>query len=400
MLNDRYLERYGEVLLWGLKTARKGSFKKGDIIALRYDPPAIRLAEVLYEKLIKMGMHPVPRMTITYRMERSFYEYSNSKQLVFHPPGEKTLISSLNGSIFLYGPESLTHLSTIDPKKIAKATLARKLLREIMEKREEKGLYGWTLCMYPTEELAKKAGITLKEYERQVIRACYLDKKDPVREWQKIFKRAMKIKEWLNSLDIDYMHIESKNINLKIVPGKKRKWVGISGHNIPSFEIFISPDCRYTEGVYYADQPSYRMGNYVEGARLTFKNGKAVRVEARKGKDFLKKQTSMDKGACMVGEFSLTDKRFSRINRFMANTLYDENYGGKSGNCHLALGASYSDTFDGNTARLTKNRKKALGFNDSALHWDLVNTEDKIVRAMLKSGEEVVIYEKGSFKVP
>jgi aminopeptidase len=106
----------------------------------------------------------------------------------------------------------------------------------------------------------------------------------------------------------------------------------------------------------------------------------------------------MDPGAKRVGEFSLTDRRFSNIDKFMANTLYDENYGGRYGNCHLALGASYSNTYAGDPSRLTKERKKKLGFNDSALHWDLVNTEQKRVTAHLRSAEKVVIYENGMFK--
>jgi len=105
----------------------------------------------------------------------------------------------------------------------------------------------------------------------------------------------------------------------------------------------------------------------------------------------------MDAGACRVGEFSLTDIRFSKIDRFMADTLYDENYGGACGNCHIAVGSSYSDTYDGNPAGLTKERKEKLGFNDSALHWDLVNTEDKTVTALLRDGKKSVIYEKGKF---
>jgi aminopeptidase len=52
----------------------------------------------------------------------------------------------------------------------------------------------------------------------------------------------------------------------------------------------------------------------------------------------------MDRGASRLGEFSLTDRRFSKINRFMANTLFDENFGGRWGNCHVALGASYMPT--------------------------------------------------------
>ena len=198
-------------------------------------------------------------------------------------------------------------------------------------------------------------------------------------------------------MDVEYYHIESQNIDLKIVPGKKRRWIGISGHNIPSFEIFLSPDWRGTEGVYYADQPSYRNGNYVEGVKLIFRKGSVTKAEAKRGQEFVRKQIGLEPGAGRVGEFSLTDKRFSRIDRFMANTLYDENYGGRFGNCHVAVGSSYSDTYDGDSSKLTKKRKGELGFNDSALHWDLVNTEDKRVSALLNSGKKVVIYEHGEF---
>jgi aminopeptidase len=81
----------------------------------------------------------------------------------------------------------------------------------------------------------------------------------------------------------------------------------------------------------------------------------------------------------------------------MANTLFDENYGGRYGNCHLALGSSYSDTYAGEASSLTREKKQNLGFNDSALHWDLVNTEDKRVTAYLRGGGKTVIYEKGMF---
>jgi aminopeptidase len=82
----------------------------------------------------------------------------------------------------------------------------------------------------------------------------------------------------------------------------------------------------------------------------------------------------------------------------MANTLYDENYGGAFGNCHLAVGSSYSDTYSGNPSKLTKKMKEGLGFNDSAIHWDLVNTEKKKVTAYHADGGKTVIYENGIFR--
>jgi aminopeptidase len=397
-LTDIQFKRYANVLLWGLKTARTGKYKKGDIVLVRYDPDAVKLAEILHARLLDMGMNPILRSGLTSEMELNFFARANNRQLVFQPPGERKLCENLNGSIYLHAPQFLTHLSGIDPKRMAKALVARKPLREILEKREEVGTFGWTLCMLPTPELAKQARLSMKRYTAQVIKACYLDADDPVREWKAIYKDAGAVKKWMNGMDVKYYRVLSKNVDLKVTPGVRRRWIGISGHNIPSFELFLSPDWKGTEGIYYANQPSFRIGNYVEGVRLKFKKGSAVNIEADVGEEFTIKQMSMDRGACRVGEFSLTDKRFSKIDKFMANTLYDENYGGRFGNCHIAVGASYSDTYDGNPAELTKKMKKKLGFNDSALHWDLVNTERKTVIAHLASGKEMVIYEDGVFK--
>jgi aminopeptidase len=398
MLSAQQLDKYADVLLWGLKTARTGEFKENDIILLQYDPPALKLAEILYSKILDMGMNPVQRMGVTSVMEYDFYKKSSDGQVTFIAPGDRELYESINGRIFLRAPESLTHLKDIDSMKIGKALVARKPLRDIMDDREAKGLYSWTLCTVPTPELAKQAKTNLKTYTDQIIKACYLDKRDPVGEWNKILQDAGSIKEWLNSLKVKFFLIESRNMSLKITPGEKRKWKGVSGHNIPSFELFFSPDWRGTEGEYYSNLPSFKTGNYVDGVRLVFKNGNVVKLTAKKGEDFALKQIKMDEGASRVGEFSLTDKRFSKINRFMADTLFDENFGGDNGNCHIAVGKSYTDTYDGDHSSMTKELENELGFNDSALHWDLVNTEDKTVAAVLADGKKLTIYENGMFK--
>jgi aminopeptidase len=372
MLTELQLERYADVLFWALKTARKKKFKKNEIVVIRYQIQAIRLAEILNARILRLGMHPVQRLMPTAVMEKNFYQLSNPRQLEFTAPGEEALFRNLNGSIFLYAPESITHLSDIDPRKVGKATIAKKFLRDILDKREEKGDFSWTLCVLPTKELARHAKVSLKEYCHQIINACFLNKKSPISEWQNICDNITHIKKWLNSFKVCHFHIESENVDLIITPGEKR-------------------------GVYYANQPSFRSGNYVKGVRLEFQKGSTISISAEEGEHFLKKQLAMDGGANKVGEFSLTDKRFSRIRLFMANTLYDENYGGKYGNCHVALGASYSDTYNGNPAELTAALRKKLGFNDSALHWDLVNTERKRVTAQLTSGKKVTIYENGKF---
>lgn len=398
MFTDTQLNNYADVLLWGLKTARRKKFKKNDIVLIRYDKPALILAEILYDRLIEMGMNPVQRMNFSPLMERSFYCKSRHSQLTFRTPGDEELYRKISGGIYLIAPESMTHLSDVAPERIGKAAVARKYLKEILDRREEEGMFSWTLCAFPTQEQADHAKLSADAYEEQIIRACLLDTDNPVARWQQIYKQTASLKKWLTELDVRYFHIESEHTDLNIAPGSHRKWLGISGHNIPSFEVFLSPDWRKTEGVYFADQPSYRNGNYVEGVRLVFKKGKVAEMSARKGEEFLRQQLATDSGANRVGEFSLTDRRFSRIDRFMASTLFDENFGGKYGNCHIALGSSYSDTFDGDPERLTQDMKRKLGLNDSVLHWDLVNTEQKQVTAHLVGGGKVRIYEDGEFR--
>lgn len=397
MLNDTQLKRYAEVLLWGLRTARRRPFKNGDIVLLRFSLDAIPLAERLERRLLEMRLNPIRRLNPTPVMEKNFFHLANRRQLVFDPPGDADLYRRLNGSIFLHAPTSLTHLSTVDPKKISRFTLSKKYLRDILDEREQSGRFGWTLCMLPTGELARQAGMAEQEYAQQIIKACFLNRRDPVAQWRAVFKNAATIKRWLNRMPIDTLHIESAGIDLTVKLGFQRQWIGISGHNIPSFELFVSPDWRGTSGTYYADQPTYRSGNLVRGVRLVFKKGVAVEIDATTGADFVRQQLNMDRGAARLGEFSLTDKRFSKIDRFMANTLFDENYGGRWGNCHVALGASYADTYQGDGAPLTKSAKVRLGFNDSALHWDLVNTEKKRVVAELVGGGRETIYENGRF---
>lgn len=400
MLTDIQLAKYAQVLFWGMQKARITPFATGDVVLIRTDMAALSLAEKVQTLLLQQGINPVLRINPPSNLEKGFYTAAEEHQLSFVVPGDKDLYENLDGLISLLAPDSITHLKSVPPKKIATFSLARKYLRDILDHREAIKEFGWTLCLMPTTALAENSGMNLDEYTAQIVRAAYLDDEDPVAAWEGIFRNATGVKNWLNDMDVQYYHVRSASTDLKVYPGEKRRWIGVSGHNIPSFELFMSPDCRLTEGTYHADQPSYRSGNLVSGVTLEFLAGRCTLKHADQGGDFVRSQLEMDHGACQLGEFSLTDKRFSRINAFMAHTLFDENYGGENGNCHVAVGASYADTYAGDPTDLTPERKDEMGFNDSALHWDLVNTEPKTVEAVLKNGTSVTIYKDGIFTCP
>ena len=398
LLTNTQLEKYARVMVWALEAARRnGKVKPYDVVLLRIDVGALPLAQEIYKLLLEKRMQPVLRFNLPEEFAKTFYTQADRKQLAFMAPGEKEFQGGINGLIALHAPQDLTHLKEVDPSRIAQAAVARKPLREILDTREQKGFFSWTLCNYPTEELAKRAGLSAKEYANQVARACFLNEKDPVKKWKEVTRQINEIGAWLSSLPIDTLRVESEHMDLEVRVGEQRQFIAGGGCNVPSFEIFTSPDWRGTRGVYFADLSSYRSGNYVKGVRLEFKNGRVIKADAQQGAEFVRKMLAMDRGASQLGEFSLTDRRFSKITKFMADILYDENFGGKYGNCHVAVGASYADTFTGPQAKLTKKLKEKLGFNDSSLHWDLINTENKKVTAKLKNGTAVTVYEKGEF---
>lgn len=394
------LKKYADVMIFALKSARKGGeFKPGENILVSYDMPALPLAEEIYCKLIEGGFNVILRPYATEKMAKILYTKGSDKQIKFMPEWEKLFTENLNGLIALRAPQDLANLKDVDTKKIALATIARKPIREIMDVREERGLFSWTLANYPTEGLAKQAGLSLKQYEAQIAKACFLNEKDPAKKFAEVTAQINEVSKRLSSLPIVKLRTQSEDMDLEILLGENRRFISGGGCNVPSFEIFTSPDWRGTRGVYFSDLMSFRNGNYVKDIRLEFKAGRVIKATAEQGEDFLKKMLSLDRGACQIGEYSLTDTRFSKIDRFMADTLYDENFGGAYGNSHIALGSSYSDTFSGNLSKLDKNLKKQLGFNESALHWDLVNTQNKLVTATLKNGKHLTIYEKGRFLV-
>ena len=83
----------------------------------------------------------------------------------------------------------------------------------------------------------------------------------------------------------------------------------------------------------------------------------------------------------------------------MADTLYDENMGGKYGNTHIALGMAYRDCYQGDPGKVTEKEWEKMGYNFSSVHTDIVSTTDRTVTATLADGTEKVIYKKGQFTI-
>ncbi|HUO56479.1 MAG TPA: aminopeptidase [Candidatus Paceibacterota bacterium] len=401
--SDKILERYADVLVNFALGGGKG-IKKGEVVRVSANEAAKPLYHALQKSILKAGGHMIGNYAPAeqvggYNMGREFFAHAQPQQLDFFPKKYLSGIADeIDHSISIISDTDMHALEGVNPQKIMRRGIAMKPFRDMLNDKEHKGKFTWTIALYGTAAMAKEAGLTEDEYWSQIIRACFLDETNPIAKWKEVYKKLEQYRAKLNAIapKTDRLHVEGPDADLWIKLGEKRAWLGGSGRNIPSFELFTSPDCRGTEGWIRFNQPLYRYGNKVEGIEVHFKGGKVVKARAKSNEHLLKEMIATP-GANMVGEFSLTDKRFSRITKFMAETLFDENIGGPEGNTHIALGMSYNDTFSGNVAKLSKAQAKKLGFNDSSVHTDIISTAPRTVTARLTDGTAKIIYKNGEF---
>lgn len=391
------LRKYAQVLVNFALNSGEG-VKPGEVVQCLVPDVAKPLALELQNTLLRAGAHPMIRMLPT-GFDRDFYELANEDQLTFFPKEYmKARVKVLDHSIGIIADVDPEELKNVDPAKIFSSRDAKREYRDWLNDKENRGQFTWTLGLWGVEAKAKIVGLSLKEYWQQIISACFLDEADPVAHWKEVFALQEEIKKKLNQMKVEWLHIIGEDVNLKVKLGANRVWMGGSGRNIPSFELFASPDWRGTEGWIKFNQPLYRYGNVIENAHFEFENGQVVKTAATRGKkvlDQMLKSTNANK----IGEFSLTDRRMSRITHVMAETLFDENIGGPFGNTHIAVGMAYKDGFDGDPEKVTREEWEEMGFNDSPEHTDLVSTTDRTVTATLQDGTEVVIYHQGQFVV-
>lgn len=395
--SKKILQKYADILINFALNSGAG-IKKSEVVQIAVPDVAKPLAKELYIAALKAGAHPMLRLIPT-GFERDFFILATPEQLKHFP--EKYLRAKaelLDHTISIIADPNPNELKCVDSKKIMMSREAQYPYREWLFAKEHKKRFSWTAALWGTQAKAEIVGLSLKEYWDQIIKACFLDKPDPVSEWKKLTKMQRDIKDKLNGLNIELIHVLGKDVDLNIKIGADRAWKTGSGANIPSFEHFTSPDWRGTNGWIKFNQPLYRYGNVIEGVQLEFKDGLVTKATARKGKQVLLDMIAT-KNANKIGEFSLTDNRFSRITHVMAETLFDENIGGPFGNTHIALGMAYKDCCKDDPALVSEKDWEKRGYNNSSVHTDIVSTSDRTVTATLASGEKMVIYKSGRFTV-
>jgi aminopeptidase len=300
-------------------------------------------ALALHRAILKRDAWPFVWLTPP-TLTADLYRHAGERHLSQPSPFELDLVGGLDAMVRIDAPSNTSELAEIDPEVIARATVARSPVQEMVMTKRTCG------TIIPTAALAQLAGMGEEDYAAFVTRALFLDRPDPVAAWQELSGRQARLIERL--APAREVRIQAQDTDL-ILQVDGRTWINSDGkRNLPSGEVFTGPLETSANGTIHFSIPTGPRGVTVTGVRLTFRDGEVVDARAERGQDYLQAALATDGGARFLGELGVGTN--AGIDRATGHILLDEKM---AGTVHLALGRSYAETG---------------GTNRSALHWDLL----------------------------
>jgi len=290
--------------------------------------------------------------------------------------------------IALTGDAEPDLLADLPGERVGKARmleLAEENSRQINEQ-----LNNWTVVGVPNEGWARQmfGEPDLERLWRAVEHCVRLDEDDPVAAWRghaaKIGRRA----KLLNDMRLDAIHFHGAGTDLTVGLLPESRWLGVESQtaegltyipNMPTEEVFTTPDSRRTEGFVRSTRPLALYGRIVKGLEVRFAGGRIVDVQADEGADVIHGQLASDETAAFLGEVALVDgtSRIGQTGLTFFDTLFDEN-----ATCHIAYGSAYAEAVEGDLEE---------GVNISTVHTDfMVGGPEVDVDAVLADGTTVV----------
>ncbi len=322
-----------------------------------------------------------------------------------------TCVAEKWSTIFIGGLEYPHLYEDMDQKKNAIIT---KKTREISKKFSDARMAGscaWTVTALPTPNWAaqvfnKEPSDELTKKLWDIIIPIYrLDKDDPAAAWKNHSQSLHKRCKFLGDANLDHVHFTGPETDLKIYMSSKSKWMGgewnMPGQknfmpNIPTEEVFTTPDYRKTEGRVKVTRPVNVLGNQVYGAWFEFKNGEVVSYGAEDRKDMLDQFFNIDPKARRLGEVALVDvdSPIYKANQIFYSILFDENAA-----CHIALGKGITMGVEGGD-KMSESELASVGYNDSLLHTDfMIGSPEVSVTGFSTNGKRVEIIKAGKFVI-
>lgn len=311
--------------------------------------------------------------------------------------------------LFLEGSDP-SALKGVDPAKPAAAAKARNTECKSFRDGMDFGRNVWCIAGVPVAAWAREVFPGVSEAEavyrlwNLILEVSRADGEDPESAWETHNASFEKTKRFLNGHHFDALRYESSNgTNLVVGMNPGHVWEGGAGRtqdgttffpNIPTEEVFTSPDRNRAEGIVYSALPLVHAGQVVRDFWLRFEGGRVVEFGAEQGYEVLRHIIETDENSCRLGECALISKNtpIRQSETLFFDTLYDEN-----ASCHLALGMGFPECLEGGV-NLDKDQLVARGVNQSAAHVDfMIGADDLNIWGICEDGTEVPVFENGQW---
>jgi aminopeptidase len=340
---------------------------------IEHAPLARELARVAYEA----GARYVDVLYQDNHVKKALVEFGPEESLDWTPPYWVARLEDLaerrGARIAITGDAEPGLLDGLDQRRVGLARMTEYndlMLRMVTERR-----VSWVVTAYPNAGWAE-AVFGEPDVERlwdAVAAAVRLDEPDPVEAWRRHVDRLDERARILTERRFDALrfHGAGTDLTIGLLPGSiwesaqaETAWGHRHVPNLPTEEVFTTPDRRRTEGVVRATRPLGLAGTIVRDLELRFQNGRAVSVHASAGEDAVREQLRADEGASRLGEVALVDgsSAVGRTGITFLNTLFDEN-----ATCHVAYGTGFPDLVEGGSCG-----ENAEGINQSGVHTDFM----------------------------
>ncbi|WP_077598572.1 aminopeptidase [Olsenella urininfantis] len=402
------IDGYAELLV------RKGAvIEKGQELVVQSPVECADFARRVVREAYACGAGHVTVIWADDAMTRMEYENVGLEYFKHTPSWKVEQLNSLaeKGASFLFlEGRDPSALDGIDPAKPAAASRARNVECGSFRNGMDFGRNVWCIAGVPVRAWAGKvfpdssadeAVYRLWELILQVARASG---EDPQAAWETHNATFEKNKRQLNEDAFDSLRYRSSNgTNLLVGLNKGHIWEGgaartVSGTaffpNIPTEEVFTTPDCRRATGIVHSAMPLVHAGQIVDDFWLRFEEGRVVEYDAAVGKDVLTHILETDENARRLGECALISKNtpIRQSGVLFFDTLYDEN-----ASCHLALGMGFPECLEGGLD-MDKDALFAHGVNQSATHVDfMIGADDLSIMGLSADGKETPVFENGQW---
>lgn len=300
-------------------------------------------------------------------------------------------------------------MNDIDSNKMKIAGMQSLQTRTLYREKQSNNKISWCIASVATQRWADllfpETNNNKEKLWNLIFDICLINDDNPCDAWINKMNENTLICQKLNNLNIKELHYQSQNgTDFKVEISKRAIWCGgssdINGNNLivnlPTEEVFTTPNTYKTNGIVYASMPLVHSGLIIKDIMLEFNDGKVINFDASEGKEELENIITFDEYANMLGEIALVDKnsKIAKSNVLFYETLYDEN-----ASCHIAVGRGFKECLE-NGNNLTEEELEKIGYNNSKNHIDImIGTADLNITATTYDNKEILIFKDGSFNI-